>query len=84
MDNPKPKSEHCESCGSPLTLEEFRGSSDRYCRHCTDATGNLLDQASVRQQIAGWLLSWQSGITPEQANIRAAHFLRAMPAWADD
>jgi len=31
-----------------------------------------------------WLLSWQEGITEEQAMERAEHFMLAMPAWAED
>ncbi len=70
---------HCESCVAPLENE-----SDRYCQTCSDENGNLKSQDEVQQAIAFWFKSWQDGITDEQAAKRASHYMKAMPAWAED
>jgi len=73
---------HCHSCGGPLADPHLKGSSDRFCRYCVDAKGALLPRDRVQHGIAQWLKGWQPGITEEQARDRAAHYMRAMPAWA--
>ena len=73
----------CQSCTAPLSVPEFQVGSDDYCKHCLDDDGALKPYEEVRQGIAGWFMGWQKGITPEVATERAAHFMRAMPAWAD-
>ena len=73
----------CHSCMAPLCVEEFKGVSKIYCKHCTDENGNLLPYERVLEGTAGFLLSWQPGIDPAQAKVRAAHFLKATPAWAE-
>ena len=73
----------CESCTAPLT-PEFKGSADRYCKYCTDEKGTLKPREEIHQGIAMWFKSWQEGISEEQAKTRAAHFMKAMPAWAED
>lgn len=76
-------SEFCQSCTAPLTQPEFKGPSDRYCKHCTDASGKLLPKEQIQSGIAQWFMSWQPGITEKQAQERAKHFMQAMPAWAE-
>jgi hypothetical protein len=76
-------SELCESCAAPLTALEFKGPSDRYCKYCTDASGELLPKEYVHSGIASWLHSWHPGITEIEALKRAAHYMLAMPAWAE-
>ena len=73
---------HCESCTAPLP--EFQGKSDRYCKVCTNENGELNPRDEVMQAIARWFKNWQIGISDEQAKKRSAHFMNAMPAWADD
>jgi hypothetical protein len=73
-------SEFCESCAAPLS-SEFKGSSDRYCKYCIDASGKLHSREQVQKGIAEWLKSWQPGITEKQAFERAGHYMKAMPAW---
>ncbi len=73
----------CQSCGVPLS-SEYKGLSDKYCKYCTDAAGKLKARAGVQKGIATWLKSWQPGITEKQAMDRAAHYMLAMPAWAED
>jgi len=68
----------------PLGSPEARGPSEIYCRYCSDETGNLKSREEIKRGIAMWLKSWQEGITEEQALERAEHFMRAMPAWAED
>ena len=73
---------HCHSCAAPLS-GEFRGVSDEYCTHCTDAQGNLRPRAEIQAGVAHWFQTWQPGVTEEQARARAEHYLRSMPAWAE-
>jgi hypothetical protein len=76
-------SEFCESCAVPLARPEFKGPSNRYCKHCSDTSGKLLPREQVQKGIASWLKSWQPGITEKQALERATHYMRALPAWAE-
>ncbi len=75
---------HCLSCMAPLASPEFAGKSEVYCRYCTDEEGRLRPREQVLEGIAGWLRQWQGPISEETARRRAVHFMRAMPAWADD
>jgi hypothetical protein len=45
--------------------------------------GGLHPQEQVQRGIAQWLKGRQPGITEEQALERAAHYMKAMPAWAE-
>ena len=76
--------EHCLSCTAPLKSPEFKGNSDTYCKWCSDEQGNLKPRADVQAGIAHWFGSWQPNVTKEQAMERAGHFMKAMPAWADN
>lgn len=75
---------YCHSCTMPLDMPEAKGPSDTYCKHCTDGSGNLRPREEVKRGIASWLKSWQTDVTEQQALKRAEHFMRAMPAWADN
>jgi hypothetical protein len=75
-------SEFCESCAAPLA--EFKGASEQYCKHCTDPSGKLLPKESVQHGIAAWLKSWQPDLADDQALARANHYMKAMPAWAEN
>ena len=74
--------EHCHSCAAPLT-PEFKSASDRYCKFCADASGKLHPKETVQKEIAVWLKRWQPGISEKQALERAVHYMKAMPAWAE-
>ncbi|MGH8103456.1 MAG: hypothetical protein ACREJQ_02925, partial [bacterium] len=73
----------CESCSAPLD-EAYKGASEHFCKFCSDETGKLKSRGMVQMHIAGWLLSWQKDIDILVAHERAAHFMKAMPAWAED
>lgn len=73
----------CHSCMAPLCMEDFKGPSEVFCKHCTDSDGNLLSYEQVLEGTAMFLLSWQKGIDRETARIRAQYYLKSMPAWAD-
>jgi hypothetical protein len=74
--------QHCHSCAAPLT-PDFKGASDRYCKYCSDPSGKLHPKDQVQKGISMWLKQWQPGLTEKQAADRAAHYMRAMPAWAE-
>lgn len=73
----------CESCSTALD-EQYKGASEIYCKFCSDEKGRLKSRAVVQMHIAGWLLSWQKDIDILVAHERAGHFMKAMPAWAED
>ena len=73
----------CYSCTAPLDMPEFKGPSENFCKYCVDANGNLLDREVIQKGIAEWFKSWQPGIDDKKALERAAHFMQAMPAWAE-
>lgn len=79
---PEPRT-FCHACGAPLDVPGFAGTSDIYCRHCTDDEGKLFPREAVQEGIAQWFLQWQPDIDEDQALTRADLYMRAMPAWAD-
>jgi len=73
----------CHSCTPPLSMPEFKGPAENYCKYCTDENGNLKPREVVRQGIAEWFKSWQPGLDDPTAIARAESFMMAMPAWAE-
>ena len=74
---------HCQSCTAPLDSPDFKGASEQFCKYCTDESGNLKPKAEVQKGIANWFMMWQPGVNFDTAFERAAHFMKAMPAWAE-
>jgi hypothetical protein len=74
----------CHSCAAPLGVAEFKGPAENYCKYCTDESGKLKSRDAVQQGIAGWFKSWQPGLDDRKALSRAADYMKAMPAWAED
>jgi hypothetical protein len=74
----------CHSCSAPLNAPGFKGPSDTFCRNCTDEQGILKSKEEIHKGMAGWLKSWQPGIDDKTAAERATHFMKAMPAWAEE
>jgi hypothetical protein len=75
---------YCQSCTMPLSMPDAKGPSDDYCKYCTDDKGNLKPRAAVQQGIAGWFKSWQPNLDDAKAMKRADHFMKGLPAWAED
>lgn len=75
--------QYCQSCSAPLSAPSFKGPSEDYCKHCTDEKGNLKSREEIKMGISMWLKSWQPGLDDEKATVRAEHFMKAMPAWAE-
>ena len=73
----------CYSCGAPLESPDFKGPAENYCKYCTDESGNLKDREIVKGGMMQFLKSWQPDLDDTQAAIRADHYMKAMPAWAD-
>ncbi len=74
----------CYACGGPVAGPGGAAQESVYCQHCTDDEGQLRSREEIHAGIARWIRSWQEGITEEQAHARAALYMRAMPAWAED
>lgn len=72
----------CLSCSMPLN-NESAGKNPKYCKHCTDQSGNLHSREHVQQGISQFLKMLQPDIDEATALERARHYLKAMPAWAD-
>ncbi|MBN2226405.1 MAG: hypothetical protein JW763_03480 [candidate division Zixibacteria bacterium] len=73
----------CHSCTAPLDMPDFKGPAENYCKYCTDDQGRLKPREVVRQGVAEWFKGWQPNLDDTTALARADHFMRAMPAWAD-
>ena len=74
---------YCYSCSAPLSMPEFKGPAENYCKHCTDENGNLKSREEMQKGLAQWFQTWQPNINEEKALIRAKHFMKSMPAWAE-
>jgi hypothetical protein len=75
---------HCQSCAAPLDNPDLKGISEVYCKFCADEAGNLKSREEVAQGVAGWFMMWQKGIDMPTAMSRAEHYMKAMPAWAEE
>lgn len=54
--------------------------SSPYCKHCTDAQGNLLSQETVRQNMINFY-NKTMGQTQEQAAAEVDKIMAKMPVW---
>jgi len=72
----------CFSCGMPLT-DDVKSSNQRFCKYCTDESGNLKSREEMLNGITNWLRMMQPELTEDIAMKRAVHYLKAMPQWAD-
>jgi len=77
------KPRFCQSCGMPLEDANNESAND-YCHYCSDEFGGLKSREVVHAGIVEWLKLF----APEEANPdfakRADHYMKAMPAWAED
>ena len=64
-------------------MDQFKGSSENYCKYCTDEEGSLKSKEEIRQGCAAWLKSWSPDLDDATALQRADHYMKAMPEWAD-
>jgi len=74
----------CLSCAASLNVPDFKGPAENYCKYCTDKAGNLKSKDAVQQGIAEWFKSWQPELDDQKALVRAADYMKAMPAWAKE
>ncbi len=72
---------HCLSCSASLLDEGHRGVSDRYCRICSDDSGELRPRAEVEEILAKWFEAWHGRISHDEALRQAGVFMDRMPAW---
>lgn len=74
----------CNSCGIPLDGKIAKEAAENLCNYCVNEKGDLKPRQEIQSGVAEWLKT----ISPEnkQADFlkRADHYLKAMPAWAED
>ncbi len=70
----------CRSCSAALD-DLHRGTSERFCRFCSDETGTLKPRAEVQRVIARWFQHWQGALSDDEAMRRADLYMQALPAW---
>jgi hypothetical protein len=68
----------------PLTEEFVNPKAPQYCSYCTNEAGELLPREQVQAGVAGWLESIAPAGSAANFAARADHYLRAMPAWAEE
>ncbi|MEW6264416.1 MAG: zinc ribbon domain-containing protein [Thermodesulfobacteriota bacterium] len=73
----------CYSCGAPLNAPGFKGVAENFCKYCTDDQGRVKSRPEVQAGIAQWLKMWQPNLDDAQAIVRAGHYMKAMPHWAE-
>ena len=73
----------CFSCAAPTEMPDFKGPAEDYCKYCTDEQGNLKSRDEIQMAVAEWFKAWQPDLDQEMALARAAHYMKAMPAWAE-
>ena len=73
----------CISCGMPLD-DTTQNTSGNYCDYCITSNGQLKSREEVSQGIAQYLKMLQPDIDDAKALTRAASYMNAMPAWAED
>ena len=73
----------CFSCAAPIEMPDFKGPAEDYCKYCTDEEGNLKSRDEIQMGVAEWFKAWQPDLDHNKALARAAHYMKAMPAWAE-
>ncbi|MFC1587667.1 zinc ribbon domain-containing protein [Planctomycetota bacterium] len=76
-------SEFCQSCTAPLSMPDFKGVAENYCKYCTDEQGNLKSHEEIQNGIAMWFKGWHGDVSQEILMERAGHFMKGLPAWAE-
>ena len=79
------KDKFCESCGMPMkNTIDFGGKilENKYCRYCTDDSGNLKSFEEKVKDIKGLLMK-TNNLEEEQAIKMAKEKLKQFPAWKD-
>ena len=64
-------------------MPDFKGPAEDYCKYCTDEQGNLKSRDEIQMGIAEWFKTWHPDLDQVTALARAAHYMNAMPAWAE-
>jgi Putative zinc ribbon domain len=77
-------STNCQSCGMPMSPETRNAASEEYCSYCADETGKLFPAERVKAGISQWLGSFSPPASPEAMAQRADHYMKSMPAWAEE
>lgn len=76
----------CQSCGIPLNGQAGKesGLAD-YCECCVDSATNKL---KPREEIQKGIAEWLKMFAPKEGNPdlmkRADHYMKSMPAWAEE
>jgi len=74
----------CRSCAAILSDGIHGGASNRYCRFCSDAAGQLRSRGDVEEVLARWIQGSRQELSIEEAHRRADRYMRSMPAWSEN
>jgi len=76
--------EFCYSCTAPLSIPDFKGNSETYCKYCCDEAGALLPREQVQKNVSIWFKGWQEeGLAEDVLLERAGQFMNGLPAWSN-
>ena len=74
----------CQSCGMPLNGDTQHAVSKTFCQYCADEKGELKPREAAQAGIAEWLKSFALEKEGVDFMKRADHYLKSMPAWAEN
>ncbi len=74
----------CNSCGIPLDGKVAKEAAENFCNYCVDDKGDLKPRQVIQAGVADWLKSVAPTEKKGDFMKRADHYLKAMPAWAED
>lgn len=76
----------CQSCGIPLNGPIAKESGlANHCEFCVDAaTNKLKPRGEIQNGIAQWLKMFTPAVGNPDLMKRADHYMKSMPAWAEE
>lgn len=74
----------CRSCGIILDGTIAKEAAPGFCGYCVDDKGNLKPKQEIQAGIAEWLKSFSPAEGKADFTKRAANYMNAMPAWAEE
>lgn len=77
-------SKFCHSCGIPLDGQIAKEAVENFCNYCVNEKNELKSRSEIQIGVAEWLKSINPSNTDGDFIKRADHYLKSMPAWAEE